>query len=123
VRIAQSEEQKTAAVKPGEVAIGAPDPKQCDWAGLASLKKLDISGNRIAAFPADLAKMTALTELDARDNAIAALPKNLAGLRGLVAFPLDGNKLEKLDDALKGLRALKLLSRCANASTTPTCAT
>jgi Leucine-rich repeat (LRR) protein len=114
VRIAQSEEQKTAAVKPGEVAIGAPDPKQCDWAGLASLKKLDISGNRIAAFPADLAKMTALTELDARDNAIAALPKNLAGLRGLVAFPLDGNRLEKLDDALKGLRALKLLSapRC-----------
>ncbi|KAH8044752.1 hypothetical protein JL722_14537 [Aureococcus anophagefferens] len=114
VRVAQSEEQKTAAVKPGEVAIGAPDPKQCDWAGLASLTRLDISGNRIAAFPADLAKMTALTELDARDNAIKALPKNLAGLRGLVAFPLDGNRLEKLDDALKGLRALKLLSAPRN---------
>ncbi|KAH8058772.1 hypothetical protein JL720_13961 [Aureococcus anophagefferens] len=114
VRVAQSEEQKTAAVKPGEVAIGAPDPKQCDWAGLASLTRLDISGNRIAAFPADLAKMTALTELDARDNAVKALPKNLAGLRGLVAFPLDGNRLEKLDDALKGLRALKLLSAPRN---------
>ncbi|KAH8043422.1 hypothetical protein JL722_15216 [Aureococcus anophagefferens] len=102
VRVAQSEEQKTAAVKPGEVAIGAPDPKQCDWAGLASTSRTTPSpSSRSSAASASSAARPSRNK--------RFVPKEIRSLGELKFFHLHENRLKTADMSRAEFATLKAL--------------
>ena len=66
-----------------------------DFAGLASLRALDLSSNSIAsAIPPELGQLTNLTDLDLSDNELeGALPEELSSLTKLRRLDLRNNRL------------------------------
>ncbi|KAH8050630.1 hypothetical protein JL722_11288 [Aureococcus anophagefferens] len=121
VRVAQSEEQKTAAVKPGEVAIGAPDPKQCDWAGLAleklddalkglrALKLLSAPRNGLRSVTAEIAQLRFVKQVDLDGNELASLPKEITQLRSCERLTFAKNRLAELPKGFGSMFRLQAL--------------
>ena len=87
-----------------------------DMLGLSNLLLLDVSGNRLAAFPAAaLAALPNLWSLQLRGNRLTALP---AGLKhpALRLLDVSGNRLTALPaNALSGLAGLRRLHLSGNA--------
>jgi len=86
--------------------------KAGDFAGLASLFWLDLSGNRLTAAPTELgAKLPGLRSLDLAYNLIASVPGGaFVGLDSLDVLVLGGNPLTELaPTAFAGLSSLSSL--------------
>eukprot|EP00638_Chattonella_subsalsa_P004168 CAMPEP_0117743612 /NCGR_PEP_ID=MMETSP0947-20121206/6249_1 /TAXON_ID=44440 /ORGANISM="Chattonella subsalsa, Strain CCMP2191" /LENGTH=256 /DNA_ID=CAMNT_0005560367 /DNA_START=148 /DNA_END=918 /DNA_ORIENTATION=+ len=75
------------------------------------LQVLNIRGNGLTAFPADLCPIYAqLTELDLSRNRLNSLPENFSDMGALMSLHLDFNEFESLPDCLFGLYQLEALS-------------
>ena len=72
------------------------------------VQRLDLALNRLAVLP-DLARLTALEELDLTGNALAALPAEVGALTGLRVLALNGNVLAALPAAVGRLARLEKL--------------
>ena len=72
------------------------------------VQRLDLGLNKLAVLP-DLARLTALEELDLTGNALAALPAEVGALTGLRVLALNGNVLAALPAAVGRLARLEKL--------------
>ncbi|MFO0957912.1 MAG: leucine-rich repeat domain-containing protein [Isosphaeraceae bacterium] len=78
-----------------------------EWAG--SLRELDLSGNSLHDLPACVVAMPALEWLDASRNLLNRLPQDLGRMRGLRHLDLGHNRLEKLPLSMTDLQGLERL--------------
>ena len=62
---------------------------------LASVKKLDLSGNQLTALPEEIGLLTGLKELDLNENQLTSLPEEIGLLTGLEKLNLNNNPLVK----------------------------
>lgn len=72
------------------------------------VQRLDLALNKLAVLP-DLARLTALEELDLTGNVLAALPAEVGALTGLRVLALNGNVLAALPAAVGRLACLEKL--------------
>ena len=77
-----------------------------------TLRRLDISSNRLTTLPMSMGKLTALKVLEIRRNHMAELPPAVFELRGLEVLDAGNNALESLPpsfgDLLPNLKILRL---------------
>lgn len=78
------------------------------------LDALDLSNNRLEAFPAWLTEMKSLRSLALADNALGALPASLSKLSGLEMLDLRNTGLRELPAGLARLKKLHLLDLRGN---------
>lgn len=85
-----------------------------DISNLSSLKKLIISGNKIASLPNWIGCLSTLKKLNLSWNWLGSLPDSIGELSHLKVLDLNGNRLGSLPDSIGNLSSLKSLYLCAN---------
>ncbi|XP_078525400.1 PH domain leucine-rich repeat-containing protein phosphatase 2 isoform X1 [Lissotriton helveticus] len=80
----------------------------------AQLKSLNLSHNRLGAFPTQLCEICTLTELNLSCNGLIELPIEIGNLQSLQTLNLDGNSLTFLPDELGNLQQLTSLGLSFN---------
>ena len=77
---------------------------------LLSLRRLDLSGNRLQAVPDQVFRLTQLEELNLANNGIAQLDPKIGTLHALRFLDLSENRLSTLPSELAGCKRLETLS-------------
>lgn len=80
---------------------------------LPELKHLDLTANRLDAFP-EVTSWTNLTTLLLGDNKLSVFPEGFCSLQQLRAADFTGNDLTKLDEEIALMQALQTLNIAAN---------
>ncbi|CAL1414946.1 unnamed protein product [Linum trigynum] len=83
---------------------------------LSNLMTLDLSSNRITAFPSDMWSLSSLKTLNLSSNQISGfLPNNIGNFGGLETLDLSGNSLNgEIPPAVGSLRSLRVLKLGGN---------
>ncbi|XP_020579010.1 plant intracellular Ras-group-related LRR protein 4 [Phalaenopsis equestris] len=81
---------------------------------LFGLETLDLSENRLVAFPTTVSGLTSLTKLDLHSNKIAELPDSIGDLISLLYLNLFGNQLTSLPTTIGKLQRLQELDLSSN---------
>jgi len=81
---------------------------------LLSLRRLDLSGNRLQAVPDEVFRLMQLDELNLADNGIAQLDPKIGTLHALRSLDLSENRLTMLPPELAGCTNLDTLSLFGN---------
>ncbi|XP_039269317.2 uncharacterized protein LOC120344261 [Styela clava] len=88
------------------------DPSR--FMGLANLKELNLSSNRLRQLPEEICFLTNLSELYATNNALGTLPKNVKYLKKLVHLNLSGNAFNDIPPSSLEIYSLKILQLGGN---------
>ncbi|XP_041835866.1 PH domain leucine-rich repeat-containing protein phosphatase 2 isoform X1 [Melanotaenia boesemani] len=80
----------------------------------SQLKSLNLSHNRLGAFPECVCEILTLTELNLSCNSLHTIPVQIGNLQSLQTLSLDGNHLSSLPEELGGLFQLNSLGLSFN---------
>lgn len=86
-------------------------------AGIGAFKNmqaLDVAGNNLAAFPAEVLKLPNLVSLDLSDNPIKAVPQEIGSLTGLARLSLRNTAITTLPASVGSLQNLMTLDVAKN---------
>lgn len=79
-----------------------------------SVYRLNLRGNKLKTFPADILKFKFLQELDLSKNRLDSLPNEIGDLTNLQTLDVSSNKLEYLPDSIGKLKKLRKLAAGKN---------
>ncbi|XP_068613253.1 PH domain leucine-rich repeat-containing protein phosphatase 2 [Brachionichthys hirsutus] len=80
----------------------------------SQLKSLNLSNNRLGAFPECVCDILTLTELNVSCNSLQTIPAQIGNLQSLQTLSLDGNHLSSLPEELGGMSQLNSLGLSFN---------
>ncbi len=76
---------------------------------LASLERLNLSGNQLSTLPESIGQLTYLQSLDASDNQLSSLPESIGRLTRLQNLDVSNNRLSTLPESIGRLTNLRML--------------